>query len=423
MAPHHVHRRDRLLRWVATLALGATMTGASSALAIEDVACAPLLGTSLPAVPGGDAALAGPQPGPGPAGQPGRCWFAPVSLSILSADAVASGPVVVVADGSGQAVAMASDDGSEAWTYRVADEGEGQVHGLAAGPGSVYVAGPEGLTALDPADGTREWRYRVRSDAALADAVGVFWPVVHGDTVYALQSESDDMVTFERGMVALDAATGDPRWVASLEGTLGPPPSTDGAIVVVALRDGSLVALDAGSGATTWTAPTSVLEGATYIRPTIGAGLVVVGLSDGAAVALDAGTGAIVWRRPGQGEAIASISNSGTDVLVNASTTLTALDAGTGTTRWTASVQASAPMFPFASIPGRAAEVMVMGSTDAMDVASVLALDAANGTELWRVTTDAYGAILSPLVTQGRVVVPVFDMVGNSGLLSLGVPE
>ncbi len=422
MARHHGRSGHRRRPSAAALIIGLTMIGGSSAMAVEDVTCAPLLGMDPPAVPGGDAALAGSQPGPAPASEPGRCWFAPVSLNVLSADAVASGPVVVVADGSGQAVAVAGVDGSEAWTYRVADEGEGQVHGLAAGPDAVYVAGPEGLTALDPADGTRDWRYRVRSDAALTDAVGVYWPVVHGDTVYALQSISDDDVTFERGVVAVDAASGDARWTTTLPGTLGPPPSTDGAIVAVTLGDGSLIALDASGGATAWTAAAAALGAATYIRPTIGRGLVLVGLSDGGTAALDAGTGTMVWHRPGQGDTIASISIAGPDVLVNASTTLTALDAETGTVRWTASVQASGPMFPLASIPGGTVDTIVVGSTDAMDVASVLALDAGTGTELWRVTTDAYGAILSPLVTGGRIVVPVFDMVGNSGLLSLGLP-
>jgi outer membrane protein assembly factor BamB len=74
------------------------------------------------------------------------------------------------------------------------------------------------------------------------------------------------------------------------------------------------------------------------------------------------------------------------------------------------------------SIPGVTDDAVVIGTTDAMDVASIVALDAASGHERWRVATDAYGAILSPLVAGGRVVVPVYDLAGGTGLLSLGSP-
>ncbi len=412
----------------ALLTGGMASAGGPSALALEEVACAPAGAMELPAVPGGDAALAGLQPGAVPASQPGRCWMAAISLSILLPDAVATGPVVVVADDSGQAVAVAAADGVEAWAYRVADEGEGQVHGLAAGAGTVYVAGPDGLTALDATDGTRRWRHRVSSDGTLADASGAFWPIAHGDAVEVVEVTTKDDMAFERRLVALDAATGDVRWEAGLPASPGQPPSSDGAIVVLAPGDGSLLAFDAADGTPAWVVDAATLGAMPQTRPTIGAGLVVVGLADGSAVALDARDGAVAWRSPGQGTTIASVSmgdaraSAGARVLVDTSTMLAALDAETGEPLWSAPIQASGPLFPMVSIPGVTDDAVVIGTTDAMDVASIVALDAASGHERWRVATDAYGAILSPLVAGGRVVVPVYDLAGGTGLLSLGSP-
>lgn len=403
------------------LAVATATAGGPSALALEDVACVPLGATGLPAVPGGDAALAGRQPGAAPTPQPGRCWLATVPLSILMPDAVATGPVVVVADDTGQAVAVAATDGSEAWAYRVADEGEGQVHGLAASVGTVYVAGPEGLTALDATDGTRLWRHRVSSDATLADSAGAFWPIAHGDVVDVVEVATQDDMTFERRLVSLDAATGDVRWEAALPASIGQSPSSDGTIVVLASGDGSLLALDAADGAQAWVADAATLGAMPQTRPAIGAGLTVVGLTDGTAVALDAASGSVAWRSTTQDATIASVSVAGSMVLVNASVTLTALDAATGDPVWSVPVQASGPLYPLASIPGATDDTVLLGTTDAMDVASVVALDAATGRERWRVATDAYGAALSPLVTGGRVVVPIIDLAGSSGLLSLGL--
>jgi outer membrane protein assembly factor BamB len=415
----HTHRAVALAG--AALSAG-VLLGTGSVLAIEDVSCATLVPTDLPAVPGGDAALAGRQPGSAPLTEPGRCWSVAIPLGILLADAVASGPVVVIPDDSGRVVAVTAADGSEAWTYRVADEGEGQVHGLTAGPGSVYVAGPEGLTALDPVDGTRRWRHRVSSDGAVIDAAGSFWPVAQGDALYTLEASTDDDMSYERRLVALDAATGDERWAVPLPVIPGVP-STDGVLVVLAPGDGSLLAVDAVSGERRWVADAVSLRAMPLARPALGEGVVVAGLADGSVVAIDTVSGTVAWRYPGDGVPVASVSVSGESVLVNASTTLTALDGATGSVTWTAPIQASAPMFPLASIPGVTEDTVLVGTTDATDVAAVLALDAATGLERWRVATEAYGAVLSPLVTGGRIVVPVFDLTGSSGLLSLGLGE
>jgi hypothetical protein len=36
------------------------------------------------------------------------------------------------------------------------------------------------------------------------------------------------------------------------------------------------------------------------------------------------------------------------------------------------------------------------------------------------VASDAYGSAISPLVVGGRVFVPLWDMMGSSGVLALG---
>jgi outer membrane protein assembly factor BamB len=190
----------------------------------------------------------------------------------------------------------------------------------------------------------------------------------------------------------------------------------------VAPGDGTLVALDAASGSPRWVADGATLGAPPTVRPAIGAGLVIVGVADGSAVALDAATGTAAWRYPVESGSVASVTVTGSAVLVSGSTTLAAVDPATGAAAWTVPIQASTPVFANASIPAVVGDTIVVGTTDAMDVIRVLALDIATGAERWRFETESYGAAYSPLVAGGRVYVPLLDLTGTSGLLALGDP-
>ena len=62
----------------------------------------------------------------------------------------------------------------------------------------------------------------------------------------------------------------------------------------------------------------------------------------------------------------------------------------------------------------------MVGTSDAMDVANLVAVSAA-GAELWRAPTEIYGGILSPLVIGGRVYAAAYGIT-DGGLLAFGTP-
>ncbi len=82
------------------------------------------------------------------------------------------------------------------------------------------------------------------------------------------------------------------RWAADLDGPPAAPAVTDGTRVFVPLSTGTLVAVDAETGATRWKAEVS-----TALRPAADSGHVYVVAGD-ALQALDAGSGAAAWRVP-----------------------------------------------------------------------------------------------------------------------------
>lgn len=133
----------------------------------------------------------------------GRNWRYPVG-DLLSGDPRISEGTVYLPRAFGDVVAVDAATGKHRWHERI-----GKSPAVAAAPGAVFVTAGEGrLAALDPAAGTRLWEREV-SDAPLAGPGVSQGQVVVGG--------SDGVA---RGF---DGATGDPRWTASLGGSLGRP--------------------------------------------------------------------------------------------------------------------------------------------------------------------------------------------------------
>lgn len=132
----------------------------------------------------------------------------------------------------------------------------------------VAVAGESGTVAAIP-----------RGGGAVA------WQVTLGAKVTDLLPANELVLARvgDRGLVALEAASGATRWSQELPGAPVGRPGFGGGAVAVALRDGTLVALDPGSGLTLWRREVGV-------EPSSGPGVattapfeLVVGFGDGVA--------------------------------------------------------------------------------------------------------------------------------------------
>ena len=97
-----------------------------------------------------------------------------------------------------------------------------------------------------------------------------------------------------RGLYALDAATGDQRWVYPTELPLGHSPTVIDGIAYVGCFDRRIHALDAKTGKGIWT---SDAAGAGFnTNPLVVGGKVYAGNRDGVLYCFDAKTGKTVWR-------------------------------------------------------------------------------------------------------------------------------
>lgn len=106
----------------------------------------------------------------------------------------------------------------------------------------------------------------------------------------------DDGVVYAAGrngeVVALDAATGRPRWTTKTKQAMAAGPGVGPNLVAVGTSDGAVLALDRASGRTLWQAQ---VGGEVLAAPVVAAGRVVVRTVDGRLRALDAASGKELW--------------------------------------------------------------------------------------------------------------------------------
>ncbi|MGD9904733.1 MAG: PQQ-binding-like beta-propeller repeat protein [Vicinamibacterales bacterium] len=167
-----------------------------------------------------------------------------------------AGPLVVAGDWD--IVAFDRASGRRQWTYRAPD-GDGP--GLFLGPaaGEAIVAGSPGgrVYALEAASGRPRWVATI--DAR--HATSVFPPVVHGSDVVA--GYSTYLNPSVGGLAVLDAATGRVRWRAAfpparergLHTNFAGGPIVVDDLVIASVGDGNVYAYDLATGALRWTFP------------------------------------------------------------------------------------------------------------------------------------------------------------------------
>jgi outer membrane protein assembly factor BamB len=255
--------------------------------------------------------------------------------------------------------------------------------------GVVYVGSSDGnLYAVDARTGNLKWKFDARSGITSS-------PAVAGGTVV--------VGTRDGRWIACDAGTGSARWTVTTGPDLPFPWGyesgdryTSSAVVVgqqvlVGSGDGSLRSLDLASGKESWRAQAA---GRIRSSPAVAGDLVVVGDADGVVYAFDRATGAAKWKHETEGHTLHSgdfgydrrtIQSSpaimGERVFVGARDGfLYALSLATGQRVWRFDHQISWVN----SSPAVAGGLVYAASSDGQFAQAV---DAASGSETWRVTT------------------------------------
>jgi polyvinyl alcohol dehydrogenase (cytochrome) len=352
---------------------------------------------------------------------------------VTATPAVVDG-VAYVGDWSGNFYAIDLKTGKPRWTYQAHVHGQvyaGQIVSSAAvadvkGVRTVFFAGGKTLYALRTDDGSERWKHEVgrrgddndpseiESSPVVADGLVVFGTDVHNSG----KGEP-------AAVIAVDAATGKPRWTTVTaptegEGATGPgcgdvwgSATVDPAAKLVFVGTGNctsspdgygrfaeaIVALDLGSGAVRWTYQPHQpnrddldFAGAPNLFDVGGRALVGLGNKDAAYYAVDRATGELVWRaqvtEPGIPRPNTNYSTGGFigatavadgvivgGTAVGGTPALHALDAATGAIKW--QQPEAADTYASAAV---ANGVVFLGSTTDF---TFRALDLQTGEVLW----------------------------------------
>lgn len=346
----------------------------------------------------GDAARTGEMPGPFPTGNPGLLWRVDVGMGGGS-----PGPAPIVADGVVYVPAMVPV--------------EGRFNGAPV------------LLALDLATGEELWRTALDGlyeygTPAIADGLVYLGTTGTGSAATPTPEAGIGPTLAESRdgyLVALDAETGVERWRyhSGRSGYLSPAVS-DGTVYIGSV-DGTLHAVDAKTGEGRWTyAVESSGEVLSASSPTVVDDLVFIGSNLGVVHALDAETGTERWQAkvgwaspttaavvdgtlyvvaPGGKDDVAPNPRFETGISpMQADWRLVALDAETGEQRWSVEISPARIGVP----PVVAGELVLVGGVGS-EGEEILALDAKDGSEVWRVSAE--DAVGNPPVVAGGVAV------------------
>jgi outer membrane protein assembly factor BamB len=262
---------------------------------------------------------------------------------------------------------------------------------MSADDRGTVVAGYDGnVVALDAA-GLEQWQTQIE-----LREIGNR-PALVGDVV---------VVPGRKGLVALDRATGAPRWKAGLAGARLAPGTTDGrAVVLVTTPDGLLRTLEVSTGHVLMSRalPSPRPDGAPIVQGAEGVSVVAwAGDRECCTIAgFASDDGRMLWFR--------SMTDASTEPLVHGplvvvamnsrsakSGRLVALDAGTGRQRWRTSVSGR-------FVPGLAADAaddLVVVPTKA---GAVIAADVDDGSLRWESEAVIPADSAHPMITSGQV--------------------
>ena len=306
---------------------------------------------------------------------------------------------VVVADGKGRVTAFDRDGGRRLWVTELDERLASGVGGDANSDAAtrLYVGSADGVVhAVDAATGERLWNATVSSEVRVAP-VEAFGAVV--------------VRSVDGRVVALEPEDGGERWSVSntppaltVAGYSRPLLVDGGALV--GLDDGRVVALALDTGRAIWESVLSVPSGRSEVErlvdvdadPLVGdAGIYVVGYQ-GRAARLEPARGQVVWSRPMSSTAGLALAGDRL-VVVDEEDGLHALERESGRELWSSESLRGRRLSPPAVLPG--GDAFVVG--DFEGYLHVVALD--DGRLIGR-TRPARGPITSrPVVDDGRVFV------------------
>ncbi len=218
------------------------------------------------------------------------------------------------------------------------------------------------------------------------------WPVLYDGTVYVSSGPS---------ILAVDAASGERRWIATPpDGGGTAAPAVDGSAVYVPVPSEHLLALDRQSGKEIWRFATS---SDVSTSPTLADGRLFFGAAESKTFyCVDAKSGENVWQvvdelEPHGVSAVAEgIVVFSTRDLQSTDGFLVALDANTGEEKW------RVPQFEYAGSPSILEDRVVAVGYDHV----VRAFELGTGREVWRSEiADAAGSETFPAVAFGDVFI------------------
>jgi outer membrane protein assembly factor BamB len=236
-------------------------------------------------------------------------------------------------------------------------------HLLLGGDALYLIDDTESLVALDLANGTERWRI----------------PAPYG-SLLSVADETTAYLEFDQAVHAIDAVTGQERWVVAGFSTVA---AGDGIVVgwPYPPESGSRV-LDAATGQERWSIAAGMIQQPIIAGSTVYAALTASERGGEGAYALDAVTGATRWvaEMPG-GHAVAV--TAGTVILSwERSSDLIGVDAGTGQERWRYTTSGSYGIEHIATSDGGV--YIIVGSAD--NGSPLVAIDPQSGAVRWEAT-------------------------------------
>ena len=305
---------------------------------------------------------------------------------------IAGGRIFLSGD-AGRVVALALDGGRTLWTFPT---GASLRSTPAVADGKVYVGGGDSgvFYALDAATGTPVWSFPT------GDRLTYATPTVVDGTVYFGTGWGEG----NGGWVyALDAETGALRWKTFVGAEIYFAPAVGGGRVYAASYEAQrLVALDAVTGTELWSLDRE--NDSFAAMPTYSDGRVYAATNNfdtgvGSVLAIDAGSGALVWEAKGHGDGAGNAPIAFAGLVIagsSANNWVAAYDRDTGERRWVA------PIGSAISNSQLVADGVVVGGSQQDHRA--WALDAYSGSLLWEDTLSD-NVLSAPALADGRLVV------------------
>jgi outer membrane protein assembly factor BamB len=330
-------------------------------------ACAPGAGRSSPTLNNIPSGISGtPEPGTNGAPQPAPNGH--------SESIIATADLAFVGSDNQTLYAIGTRDGKVRWQYKMGDA----VWVYAVADGVVYAAAGSVLSALNASTGALLWKYQAAQPLAQV--------LASNGMIYADTDAEGNTST----LVALDAATGTPRWhfalstmTPALQGVVngmvyvyqvtGDPGGPDSRETISALR--------ASDGHLLWKAALNGADGLASGAPVAANGIVYFSTSSGALYAFDAATGQLRWHVAPPGE-VPPAPVPASPVVVNGlvyvggSQGLAAYRASDGARQWQYAMMAPGPFPPQ---PMVADGVVYAGANS-----QVVALRASDGSVIWQ---------------------------------------